>query len=506
MDSAQDKLIQSLQKGISRTSILAEGSDPELDSILQSIRSNLGPNLDHDVLMRDLQGIEPFVLKFDDERLGNAQAFRNQLLDLIDSFDQIPNKQVPLQRKKLLEADIRSHWQSISSWPNLLAQTVALLHSTLEKAQPAPKQSLFRKLFRKKATQLSTHSNSDIMSHVSHTLSGLLSDIALPDTYEEQILDIKQALTGNNDLNHLPALLDEVIALIMVAVGKTQEDLTSYLSQLNEQLASINTAIVSNYKAQRSMSTSRKDFSSTFQAHVDTTQTDVRNATDLDALKSVIDERMVTITEAMSQYQLKMQSQEKNAAQSIHHLKNKVSKMEEDAASLRAHMQKKAAQALADTLTGLPNRAAYQETIFPLLTSAAQNQLSLCIAVCDIDHFKRINDNWGHLAGDKVLRLIPRQIQNELKKEHLIFRYGGEEFVIVFPMVNLDQAYETCERVRLAVEKAPFNVHGEPISVSISIGVAEFNGHESHDELFSRADKSLYQAKGQGRNQVIRDN
>ena len=112
----------------------------------------------------------------------------------------------------------------------------------------------------------------------------------------------------------------------------------------------------------------------------------------------------------------------------------------------------------------------------------------------------------GHLAGDKVLRLIPRQIQSELQKEHLIFRYGGEEFVIVFPMSNLDQAYETCERVRQAVKKTPFNVHGEPISVSISIGVADFNGHESHDELFSRADKSLYQAKGQGRNQVIRDN
>ena len=328
MDSAQDKLIQGLIRGISRTSILAEGNDPELDSILQSIRSNLGPSQDPQLLLQDLQAIEPYVLKFDDDRLGSAQAFRNQLLDLIDAFDQIPDKQVPLQQKKLLEADIRTHWQSVSSWPNLLAQTLLLLNSTLEKDQPKPKQSLFSKLFRKKATQTDTPSNNDIMSHVSHTLSGLLSDIALPDTYEEQILDIKQALTGNNDLNHLPALLDEVITLIMVAVGRTQEDLTSYLSQLNEQLASINTSIISNYKVQRSMSNSRKDLNSTFQSHVNTTQTDVRNATNPDALKNVIDDRMIAISETMTQYQVAMQSQEKQAAQSIHHLKNKVSKME----------------------------------------------------------------------------------------------------------------------------------------------------------------------------------
>ncbi|MBM6552244.1 GGDEF domain-containing protein [Marinomonas ostreistagni] len=506
MDSAQDQLIQALLKAISRTSILAEGNNPELDALLQSLRANVARTQDPQVLQRDLQAIEPYVLKFDDERLAHAQAFRNQLFDLLDSLDQIPGKQVPLQRKKLVQADIRSHWQSISQWPTLLGQTVELLNSTLSQDTNSTKPSFLGRLFGKKTERPALTSDNDIMAHVSHTLAGLLSDIALPDTYEEQILDIKQALTGNSNLHHLPALLDEVINLIMVAVGKTQADLTSYLNQLNDQLASINASIVTNYKAQRGMSSTRKDFNETLQDHVTNTHTDVRNATNLDSLKGLIDERMHTITEAMKQYQSKMLAQEKQAAQSIHHLKNKVSKMEHDAATLRTHMQQKAAQALADSLTGLPNRAAYQETIFPLLTSAAQNQLPLCVAVCDIDHFKNINDTWGHLAGDKVLRLIPRQIQAELKKEHVMFRYGGEEFVIVFPMTDLEKAYAICERVRQAVEKTPFNVHGEPISVSISIGVAQFNYVESHDDLFSRADKHLYQAKGQGRNQVIRDN
>ncbi|MEC8485006.1 MAG: diguanylate cyclase, partial [Pseudomonadota bacterium] len=331
------------------------------------------------------------------------------MLLLIDTIDTLPNFQLPATEKKQLENDIRKSWQSTSHWPELLAQAIKLTSNTLKNPVTQSKNhSLLGRLFRRKDTSESNSSNqSDIMSHVSHTLAALLTNISLPEVYRDQLLDIQKALTGNKDLNHLPALLDEVINLIMVAVGKTQEDLTTYLSQLNQQLASINASILSNYKAQKSMSSSRKDFNDSFMQHVDSTQTDVRNATDLDALKHLIDERMHTITEAMTSFQDKMQSQEKQAAQSITQLKNKVNRMEQDANQLRSNMQEKIAQALSDALTGLPNRAAYQDTIFPLLTSAAQTKQPLCIAICDVDHFKRINDTWGHLAGDKVLRLMP---------------------------------------------------------------------------------------------------
>lgn len=508
MDSAQDKVIESLLKAISRTSILAEGNDPELDKVLQTIRSNLGKSHDEAALAQTLKTLEPFVLKFDDYKLARAQAFRGQLLELLDLVDALPNVQIPVQEKKALEADIRKHWQSVSNWPELLAKTIKLSGTALKAPNTASgKSSLLGRLFRRKPEEnTGNRTYTDIMSHVSHTLAALLTNISLPDSYSAQLQDIKQALTGNNDLNHLPALLDEVINLIMIAVGKTQEDLTSYLSQLNQQLASINASIVANYKAQKTMSSSRKDFGETFQKHVEDTHSDVHNATDLRELKSLINERMETITSAMALFQDTMQNQEKQAAQSISQLKNKVSRMEHDASQLRHHMQQKIAEALSDALTGLPNRAAYQDAIFPLLTSAAQTKQPLCIAICDVDHFKTINDTWGHLAGDKVLRLLPKQIQTLLKKEHLVFRYGGEEFVMVFPMTSLEKATELCDNVRQAIQETPFNMNGDPISVTISIGVSLFNGSESHDELFSRADKNLYQAKGTGRNKVIGDN
>lgn len=508
MAPAQDIVIESLLKAISRTSMLAEGNDPELDTTLQSIRANLGKSQEPEVLQQTLQTLEPLVLKYDEERLARAQVFRAQLLQLIDTVEELPSSQFSVLLKKELETEIRRHWQTTSTWPELLKKVVQAVAETLQNPTASPKsKSLLGRLFRRKSgDEKPASSHSEIMSHVSHTLAALLTNITLPDVYRDQLLDIQKALTGNSDLNHLPALLDEVINLIMVAVGKTQEDLTSYLSQLNQQLASINASILANYKAQKNMSSSRRDFSDTFKQHVDNTQTDVRNATDLNSLKTLIDERMHTITEAMATFQDKMHAQEKQAAQSITQLKNKVSRMEQDANQLRSNMQDKIAQALSDALTGLPNRAAYQETIFPLLTSSAQTGSPLCIAICDVDHFKKINDTWGHLAGDKVLKLIPKQMHSVLKKEHLMFRYGGEEFLIVFPMTSLDQAFDCCQKVREIVAKTPFNMSGDPVSVTISIGVSIFNGKESHDELFARADKLLYQAKEKGRNTVIRDN
>lgn len=507
MDPVQDKVIESLLKAISRISMLAEGNDPELDATLQSIRSNLSRSQTTEVVQSSLQTLEPLVLEYDEDRLARAQVFRGKLLELLDMIDDLPTTQMPPQAKKSLEADIRKHWQTASKWPELLSKTIQLVNETLKQQSSGKNNSLLGRFFRRKTDRIPTsENNSEIMTHVSHTLAALLTNITLPDIYRDQLIDIKNALTGSTDINHLPALLDEVITLVMIAVGKTQEDLTLYLNQLNQQLASINASLVANYKAQKSITNHRKQLGETFQDQVNNTKSDVHNATDLNSLKQVINERMNTITEAMTLFQNSMQEQEKQAAQSITQLKNKVSRMEQDATALRSNMQEKIAQALSDALTGLPNRAAYQDTIFPLLTSAAQNKQQLCIAVCDVDHFKKINDTWGHLAGDKVLRLVPRQMQSVLKKEHLIFRYGGEEFVVIFPMTSLDQAFEHCQNIRRTVASTPFNMNGEPISVTISIGVSLFDGKEDHDLLFSRADKNLYQAKQQGRNKVIRDN
>lgn len=510
-ESSSTKLVEALRKAVSRTSMLAEGNDPELDSVLRKIRQGIAKGADEASIQSLLTNAEPLLLKIDEARLSRSKQVRDTLHDLIDLLERLEAYRVPQSEKKDLETLIRSNWQSPSHWPELFKAYNKLAENTLShpiEGNSDEKPSLFKRLFTRPSTEASKSQKNEqeLMVHISHTLAGLLDNLSLPSDYDDQTLDLKKALSVNPDFQQLPLLLDEVIGLIMIAMGKNQEGLTNYLSQLNKQLASINKSIVHSYHSQQSLNESREGFDSTLKKHVKDTNDAVQEADNLDELKSLINQRMSSISNTMAEYRQKMIEQEKSATQSISLLRSKVTRMEKDAISLRSRLQEKLTQAMTDALTNLPNRAAYQDTILPLCQAMSQSKQSICLAVCDIDHFKQINDTWGHLAGDKVLRLVPRQIRPALAKEDMAFRYGGEEFVIIFPRTNLEQASKRAETIRQEVEKTPFNVNGEPVSITISIGLAELHPGENHESLFSRADKQLYLAKEAGRNRIMIDN
>jgi diguanylate cyclase len=124
----------------------------------------------------------------------------------------------------------------------------------------------------------------------------------------------------------------------------------------------------------------------------------------------------------------------------------------------------------------------------------------LCIAAWDIDHFKRINDAYGHRAGDKVLRIVADTLAERLRETDFLARYGGEEFVMILPGTQADGAAQVIEAMRAAVAGLGFHFRGNPVSVTVSCGITPFRDGDSPDEAFERADKALYRAKQAGRN------
>ena len=133
---------------------------------------------------------------------------------------------------------------------------------------------------------------------------------------------------------------------------------------------------------------------------------------------------------------------------------------------------------------------------------ADKNTTPLCLAVIDLDHFKKINDELGHLGGDEVLRIFSRIAQENVRTEDIFGRYGGEEFLLIFPTTSLLPALNTSERIRAQVEHFPWDGALQQ-GVSVSIGVTQYIPGESVLELFSRADTAMYLAKQGGRNQVV---
>jgi len=163
--------------------------------------------------------------------------------------------------------------------------------------------------------------------------------------------------------------------------------------------------------------------------------------------------------------------------------------------------------ALEDELTGLSNRRSILEQLTRHLAQAKRANRPLALLILDIDYFKRINDEHGHLSGDKVLRDVVDCLQSRLRTQDVLGRWGGEEFIAILPDTDETGAAALAEQLRVAVERMRFSaVDGQGIVLTLSIGVhALRTGHEDEcDDMIGAADRALYRAKDKGRNRVER--
>jgi two-component system cell cycle response regulator len=174
---------------------------------------------------------------------------------------------------------------------------------------------------------------------------------------------------------------------------------------------------------------------------------------------------------------------------------------------LRAKLDQGMEHAITDPLTGLHNRRYMESHLGTLVTQATESGQTLSILVADIDYFKKVNDTYGHDAGDNVLREFATRLRRNTRGIDLACRLGGEEFVIIMPDTELPRALQVAERLRACIASEPFQVNAEiALEVTASVGVSTLERREDTPEtLFKRADTALYSAKRRGRNQVVTD-
>jgi len=175
---------------------------------------------------------------------------------------------------------------------------------------------------------------------------------------------------------------------------------------------------------------------------------------------------------------------------------------------LRENVQQSIEMAITDALTGLYNRYYMESHLTALVQQTAARGKSLTVLMLDIDYFKAINDNYGHDAGDDVLRQLASRIRKSIRGIDLACRYGGEEFVIVMPETDMAVATIVAERLRRRIAAEPFTIQqgSRPIEITISIGIATLDGgDDTVAKILKRADQALYRAKRDGRNRVVAD-
>lgn len=157
---------------------------------------------------------------------------------------------------------------------------------------------------------------------------------------------------------------------------------------------------------------------------------------------------------------------------------------------------------ITDGLTLVANKRHFLEFLEREIARATRHGRPLSLVMFDLDRFKSVNDRYGHLAGDHVLKAVASLVTGKVRRDELLARYGGEEFAVVLPETSLDAAALFCERIRGEIENATFDFDGEPLRATVSLGVTELSPADTLESLVARADARLYEAKQKGRNRV----
>lgn len=158
-----------------------------------------------------------------------------------------------------------------------------------------------------------------------------------------------------------------------------------------------------------------------------------------------------------------------------------------------------------DPLTGAFNRATLEQSLYRDVSLARRHGTPFSVIMLDLDHFKLVNDGYGHITGDCVLKAAARLFQECVRDSDTVFRFGGEEFTILLSNSDLEGARQLAERIREAIEKRTITCDGQTLGLTVSAGVAQWAGDESPDQVLLRSDRALYAAKGAGRNKVVTD-
>lgn len=334
-------------------------------------------------------------------------------------------------------------------------------------------------------------------------LSELLKQIEPPPMAKENYQAASQQISQGLNWYELVPTLENISIVVVSAFDQNQKEFEGFLTQLNQRLEAAYQFINASGQANGESSDASRLLSETMREQVNAMQQSVADATELDQLKTTVSSRLDKILGAMDRFQNSEQQRETTLSDQLNALVEQVKNMEADSQQAEKRIEEQRQKALRDVLTQLPNREAYQLRLEQEHQRWQRYGRPLTMAVCDIDHFKRINDSYGHLAGDKVLRIIAKTLSKRLRKTDFIARFGGEEFVILMPETTQEDAFNVVEGVREAIANCPFHFKEQRVTITMSFGVSEFIEGDQGEKTFARCDKALYQAKDQGRNQSV---
>ncbi|MES1191634.1 MAG: diguanylate cyclase [Steroidobacter sp.] len=298
--------------------------------------------------------------------------------------------------------------------------------------------------------------------------------------------------------------LTEMVAQRIQRIERAREEAEALLAQMVTQLDEISRFVADHHQNQHQARASSDSLNAQLTGEVKAISDSVEAGSDLQQIRSQVRQRLDTIGRHLQEFR----QREEQRAEAMHarneQMQKRVAELEAEAQKLQTQLHAEQQVSLLDGLTKLPNRLAYDKRMEEEMQRSKRFGQAVCVAVWDVDHFKKVNDTYGHRAGDRVLCNVADYLKSHARSTDFIARYGGEEFVMILVGTQIDNAMALLEKIRVSIAKLGFHYRGQPVPITISCGVSELKQNDSAESVFERADKALYQAKKQGRNRCLK--
>ncbi len=497
---AEEEQVRYFRDILLRLCFAAHGWDPRLDGVLERLQDELRTHTALPDLKNYSEVLYRALMRAEEQRPARepGQILARAFADL-----QLPGEFQEQWRELLEEA--RHAGDEVEALEVLERCAGVLERALRESASPSGRKSgLISSLFGGGAKEKGDPER--FLKAVQHRLLELLNSLCPPPELEDRVEELKESISRHLDEEEIPRVLERINLLIRDMRGRLKQErleLEKFLGQLTERLTHIGGALEISDDSTRKVLENRRKLDREIESQARDMESCALSATDLGTLKALVQERVETIRQRMEENRSEEKKLIAEQEQQMRELRERLTEMEEEAEQLRTQMREERQQAFTDALTGLPNRFAYEERLEQEYERWKRYQSPLSILIIDVDHFKRINDTYGHQAGDKALRIIARELSVSTRKTDFIGRYGGEEIVILMPETSADEALAAAEKLRRKIEECGFHFREKKVTITVSCGISEYRQGDTPESAFERADQALYEAKRSGRNRCV---
>jgi diguanylate cyclase len=324
-----------------------------------------------------------------------------------------------------------------------------------------------------------------------------------PDPVASSLIEQLPSVTSDAALAKILTHAADVLRERAEHLARQRDEATALLAQVTTRLEEVATYLSSSSDDRRTTLGDAESLNSHVMTEVQELTRDVQVARDLAPLQRMVGARLEVLANHVKDFRAREESRFLEHSERTQKMTARVAELENQTRDLHRNLHLERSRARLDPLTGVANRISFDERLQEEIVRFARFGSPVSVLIWDIDHFKSVNDTFGHRAGDRVLREVAKCLAGRLRTTDFVARFGGEEFVMMLIGTPLAEANRVAEELRNSVASLKLHFRGSPVKVTISCGITELRAGDDADAVFDRADSALYRAKNGGRNLCV---